>query len=190
MKKKSFIMALALVLVFAVAVGGVVAWLTAKTGDVVNTFTVGNINIDLKETNNGEEVTSNSYKMVPGNTIIKDPYVTVKADSEKCYLFVKVTKTNDPDTYLNYSVDNGVWTAVPGHDGYYYCVVDAANTNQTFYVLKDKKVTVKDDVTKDMMDKLTEATYPKLTFTAAAVQFDNIDDVAAAFAKLPVEFTR
>ena len=52
---------LALVLVVAVAsVGGTLAWLKASTDPVTNTFTVGDINIDLTET------TGNNYKIIPG----------------------------------------------------------------------------------------------------------------------------
>lgn len=191
MKKKSFIMALALVLVFAVAVGGVVAWLTDKTGPVKNTFTVGDINITLTETDAvaGENSYEKSYKMIPGTTLGKDPTVTVVGGSEACWLFVKVEKGNNPDNYLEYSIDNTVWTAVPGHNGFYYCKVTANDADKTFNVLTGNTVKVKDAVTKDMIKGLTEETYPTLTFTAAAVQQENITTVDVAFAQLPAEFT-
>lgn len=188
MKKKSFVMVLALVLVFAVAVGGVVAWLTDKTGSVVNTFTVGDINITLEESGTNE-AGEKSYKMIPGTTLDKDPTVTVIGGSEACYLFVKVEKGNNPDNYLDYTIDTAVWTAVPGHEGFYYCTVSAAEANQTFNVLTNNEVTVKTTVTKDMIKDLTVATYPTLTFTAAAVQQENITTVDKAFAQLPGEFT-
>ena len=41
---------LALTLLVGCAIGGTIAWLTAQTGEVVNTFTVGDINIKLEET--------------------------------------------------------------------------------------------------------------------------------------------
>ena len=44
---KMFVMMLALVLVFGCAVGGTIAWLTAKTTPLVNTLTSGDIKIDL-----------------------------------------------------------------------------------------------------------------------------------------------
>ena len=47
---KVFLSLLALVLVVGCAVGGTIAWLTAKTDPVVNTFTYGKINIALTET--------------------------------------------------------------------------------------------------------------------------------------------
>ena len=84
MKKNVLIPIVAIALVLCCVVGGSLAWLVDQTDPVKNTFTVGDINIDLTET-------TTDYKMVPGNTIAKDPTVTVKADSEASWLFVKVT---------------------------------------------------------------------------------------------------
>ena len=84
---KAFAAVLALVLVLGCALGGTVAWLVAKSDPVVNTFTYGDININLEET------TGSSYKIIPGVDIAKDPKVTVKANSEACWLFVKVEET-------------------------------------------------------------------------------------------------
>ena len=44
---KTFVAMLALGLVIGCAGGGTVAWLTAQTEPVVNTFTYGDINIEL-----------------------------------------------------------------------------------------------------------------------------------------------
>ena len=83
MKKALFIM-LSAALIVCATVAGTLAWLTDKTEPVVNTFTVGDINITLTESENLD------LKMVPGQTITKDPKVTVKDGSEACWLFVKV----------------------------------------------------------------------------------------------------
>ena len=184
MKKKSFVMVLALVLVFAVAVGGVVAWLTDTTGPVKNTFTVGDINIELKETGavDGEK----SYKMIPGNTLSKDPTVTVVGGSEACWLFVKVVKSTTLDSYISYTMNKTGWTALDGQPGVYYREVAASADNQEFSIIDDNKVTVKDTVTKTMMEDLNKegAVQPTLTFTAYAVQKDNIADAATAWGKI------
>ena len=134
MKKKIAISIVAVALVLCCAIGGTLAWLTDKTGPVVNTFTVGDINIDLAET-------TSDYKMVPGNTIAKDPKVTVKANSEDCYLFVKVTKSGNFDQFLTYAMADG-WTQYEGTTDVWYRTVPASNANQEFEVLKDSKVTV------------------------------------------------
>ena len=47
-RNRRIAMTVALVLVVALAsIGGTIAWLTATTGSVVNTFTVGNVDISL-----------------------------------------------------------------------------------------------------------------------------------------------
>ena len=178
MKKKSFVMVLALVLVFAVAVGGVVAWLTDKTGSVVNTFTVGDINITLTESPNLD------LKMVPGNTITKDPTVTVQPNSEACWLFVKVVKSANFDTFMTYTMADG-WTALDGQNGVYYREVGATTAATSFDVLKDKQVIVNSDVTKTQLEEVKTANQPTLTFTAYAVQKDNINSAADAWSKIP-----
>lgn len=167
MKKKSLALVLALAMIVVCVVGGTLAWLIDKTDPVTNTFTYGDINIKLAET------TGTSYKMIPGYTIAKDPKVTVLADSEDCYLFVKVEKSSNFDTFMTCTIATG-WTALDGVNGVYYRVVDASATNQEFGVLKDNQVTVRDTVTKTMLNDLNAegATQPTLTFTAYAVQLN------------------
>ena len=50
MKKKIALMVTSLVLVVAMAVGGTLAYLTSETQEVKNTFTIGEIEITLDET--------------------------------------------------------------------------------------------------------------------------------------------
>ena len=180
------LLTVALVAVVACAsIGGTIAWLVDETGPVTNTFTVGDINIDLTET-------TTDYKMVPGNNIAKDPKVTVLANSEACWLFVKIEESTNLDDFITYAVADG-WTALDetNHPGVYYREVAASATDQEFAVLTGNQVTVKESVTKPMMDalKVEGATQPTLTFTAAAVQSANVATVEAAWAKLPTSFT-
>ena len=150
--------------------------MTTRSSPVVNTFTYGDINIDLAET------TGNDYKIIPGVDIAKDPKVTVKANSEACWLFVKVEKTGTFVTgKVSYAIADG-WTALEGQTGVYYRTVDATTADKDFYVLKDNKVTVSDTLTKEDIKNIT--TRPTLTFTAYAVQKDNIADAATAWAKV------
>lgn len=173
MKKKVCLSVAAIALVLCCAIGGTLAWLSTRTGTVENTFTVGDINIDLTET-------TKNYKMVPGNKINKDPKVTVKAGSEACWLFVKVEKSDNFDDFMNCETADG-WTELAGETGVYYRKVSATAADTDFAVLKDNKVTVKETVTKQMLKVLTDNTYPRLTFTAYAVQQDNITDVTKAW---------
>lgn len=164
MKKKTVALLMAMMMVVGCAIGGTLAWLTTTTEAVTNTFTVGDINIALGESDHLD------LKMVPGNTITKDPAVTVEANSEACWLFVKIEKSDNYDTYLhNYSVANG-WSELTPDSGVYYREVDTAATDTVFNVLADNQVTVKEDVTKAQMNALTKANYPTLTFTAYATQ--------------------
>lgn len=165
MKKKLVIAIMVLILAIG-AVGGTLAWLTAQTDTVTNTFTTSGIDIELSES------TGDSYQMVPGYTISKDPTVKVVKDSEKCYLFVKVEKSSNFDTFMKYEMAEG-WIALDEAAGVYYRVVDSSNADQTFAVLKGNQVTVNDTVTKDQMDALNAegATLPTLEFTAYASQY-------------------
>lgn len=81
---KPLALLLALALVVGGVVGGTIAWLTAETGPVVNTFTVGDIEIKLEET------AGQTYKVVPGATDKKDPKISVKEGSEPCYVYAFV----------------------------------------------------------------------------------------------------
>ena len=165
MKKKGLALVLALTLLVVGVVAGTLAWLTAKSDVVTNTFTTSDIKVELKET------TGTEYKMIPGYTISKDPKATVLSGSEECYLFVKLDKSASFDTYLEYVIADG-WTKLDGVDTVYYRVVDGT-TNQIgtpYSVLKDDQVTVKGSVTKEQMNAFTDATLPKLTITAYASQ--------------------
>lgn len=137
-RRKSTVMLLALILLVAWTIGGTLAWLTDKTGEVKNTFTTSNIDIELTET-------KTDFKMVPGWTIDKDPVVTVKKGSEDCYLFVKVEKSTNLDSYIAYNLEtdrkegeNAVWTKLEGIDNVYYIKVKAtevASADKTIHLL-------------------------------------------------------
>ena len=173
MKKKTLALVLALTLLVAGVVGGTLAWLTDQTDEVKNTFTVGDINIDLTET-------TADYKMVPGNTIAKDPTVTVKANSEACWLFVQVTESENLNNFITYTIANG-WTEL--ESGVYYREVPASDADQTFPVLAGNAVTVKDTVTKALLET-AKTSAPTLTFKAYAVQKDNVASASDAWAKV------
>ena len=171
---RAFIALLALVLVIGCVAGGTVAWLVAKTDPVVNTFTYGDINITLTEN------TGNDYKIIPGKDIPKDPTVTVKGGSEDCWLFVKVEESGTfVADKVTYAIDKD-WTALEGEKGVYYRKVAAVTADTDFSVLEGNKITVKDTLTKGDIKDIA-ATNPTLTFTAYAVQQENIADAATAW---------
>lgn len=184
-KGKLVILGIALVaLMFSIA-EGTIAWLTSKTETVTNTFTYGDINIVLTETDTKDDDNSNTntYEMVPGKDIIKDPMITVKEKSEDCYLFIKLDKTANFDTFMEYELLEG-WILLEGSDNVYYQEVSKKETKQEFYVIKDNIVTVKESVTKKMLNDLNKEdadNYPQLIITAYAVQRDsNIEAINTA----------
>jgi len=86
-KRKIVIMAMALCMVAILAVGGTLAYFTDTEG-ATNTFTVGNVDIDLTEPNwntNGNE----SEDVYPGEALPKDPTVT-NVGVNPCFVRVKV----------------------------------------------------------------------------------------------------
>ena len=161
------------VLVLSFTIGGTLAWLTDTTGPVTNTFTYGDINITLAET-------TTAYKMVPGNSISKDPSVTVRGGSEACWLFVKVEESANFRNFMTYTIASG-WTPLTGVNGVYYREVNAVTEDTKFNVLGGNQVQVSDTVTKEALNALNEDDYPTLTFTAYAVQRDNIETAAEAW---------
>lgn len=173
-------------------VTGTLAWLSDKTETVTNTFTPSNITVMLTETDSNQDsdndANTNSYKMVPGATIIKQADVSIAANSEACYVFIRITEnlgawstfTQSFEDYLDYDVAND-WTILEGVSGVYYLVVDAtkAQNGASFGVLAGDEIRVHGvNVTKEMMNALYEpgAKYPTLTFEAYAIQSANLPD--------------
>lgn len=170
----------AIVLVIGCTAGGTVAWLVSKPKPIVNVFTVGNINATLTET-------KTAFKIVPGVEIAKDPVATVKANSEDCYLFVKLTEANWPafteadntTRKVEYKIADG-WTKL--EDGVYYREVLKKDTeNRAFHVLQDDQVTVSSTLTKKEANAITGT--PKLTVAVYAVQKEGMASAADAWEK-------
>ena len=182
---KLIVLVLTLALLVGATIGGTLAWLIAETDPVVNTFTVGNIEIELTET----KPENKTAKMVPGADIAKDPTVTVKADSEACWLFVEVKAENGvvlegtpaATDFLTCEIASD-WVKIgAGKNGgiVYGRKVTTSKEDQKFEVLAGNKVTVLSTVTKAMMET-AKTTAPKLTFTAYAIQQANLGATTAA----------
>ena len=173
---KTLVALLSLVLLLGCSLGGTLAWLADSTGPVTNTFTVGDIDITLVET-------TEDYKIVPGVNIAKDPKVTVKANSEACWLFVKIEESANWPDELTYAVATG-WEELEG--GVYYRQVGASEKAQEFYVLAGEgvyangMVTVSDTLTKSELQELA-SNNPTLTFTAYAVQQEGVANAETAW---------
>lgn len=182
MKKKGLALFLALTLLVVGVVAGTLAWLTAKSDVVTNTFTTSDIEVKLEETKGTTVTGGKEFKMIPGYELEKDPKAWVVAGSEDCYLFVKLDWANNTYTsgetaksYLDWAIADG-WALVPGETNVYYRTVTSAQMSSdngatnAYPILAGNKVTVSGDITKEQMNAFTDATLPKLTFTAYASQ--------------------
>lgn len=178
--------AVAALLLVVMTVGGTLAYLVDTADEVKNTFTASNIKITLDET----VPANNEAKMVPGNDIAKDPFVTLDSPSEKSYLYVEILEHN-VENFLTYTVNSDwtIMTDVTGPNGgkmyYYKDAVEAGTTK--YYILTGKTgtdsnnaslangfVTVKNTVKDEDMNPTT-GTFdkPTLSFYAYAIQSAN-----------------
>lgn len=181
LRKKLLILIACLSVVLCTLVTGTIAWLTDKTDSITNEFTPSDISITLTESENLD------LKMVPGKAIAKDPKVTVKANSEPCWIFVKIEESTNFDTFMTYAIADG-WTQLTGVDGVYYREVSSSTEAQKFSVLANDQVTVKSEVTKLQMNALTTENYPTLTFTAYAIQQEGFETANDAWNEISNSF--
>ena len=195
MKKKILVACLCVALAVLTIAGTTLAYLTSKD-EVVNTFTVGNVQIKLDEAAANPDgtlvyeedsetpvarVKANSYKLIPGQTYTKDPTVHVTAGSEKCYVFVKVEngiaalEANSNTIASQIAANN--WTLVTGETNVYYKTVDAATAGTDLIVFSNFTL-ANDANSKDEWDSQNI----KVVVTAYAVQYDGFEsNVAGAW---------
>ena len=195
--KKTLTVILALVLVVVMSVAGTVAYLTSQA-TVTNTFTVGKVAITLDETKvdeygaaiTGEQagrVAANTYKLIPGHSYTKDPVVHVDADSEDCWVFVKVTNeiaaieapASDTDpvyVQINQQITKNGWTALEDHPGVYYMKYTKGQTDKNLEVFEEFKVAGNADI----------STYAGKTIVinAYAIQSDGFGTASAAWTEV------
>ena len=93
-KNKTFLAAIVLLLLFVV--GGAVAYFT-DTDTKTNTFTIGNVDIDLVETawdaladDNDNDIPDAAEDMMPGESVTKDPVIRNLSTKNPAYVFAKV----------------------------------------------------------------------------------------------------
>lgn len=192
--KKLILLALCAVLLVSASVMGTLAYLTSQTETITNTMTVGKVEISLTENQMEDDgltqsstvvdVTNtpltNAYKLIPGHTYDKNPTVTVKANSEPCYIFVKVvngivTLEDSGNTIAAQIAANG-WTALAGVDNVFYKkieVVTAADTQHP--VFTTFKIAGNANELSAWNNSVT------IQITAYAIQADGFDTAVAAW---------
>lgn len=169
MNKKVIAVILAVVLVSVGAIGGTLAWLTDKQ-ERTNTFTVGDINMELTHPNFDQA----KAKLVPGTSIPWAPTITIKADSEDSYVFVMVEnnlKANSKTIGVpNISSD---WTAVATQGNktiYKYKQTIASANTDTQLTSVFTTIDISGDVTAADMEAMELIVTKTLSVTAYAHQ--------------------
>lgn len=182
--KKALLAALCVAAIVTVSVFATLAYFT-DTQTVTNTFTVGNVTITMDEAKvteygvavaDAERVTENSYKLIPGQTYGKDPTVHVAADSEDCWLFVKVENglASVEHTIARQLAANG-WTPVAGETNVYgYRTRVAGGAEIPVFT----QFTVDEDADADALQAVRDAS---IALTAYAVQAVGLDTAAEAW---------
>ena len=206
--KKALIAGTCSVLLVAGSVAGTMAWLQ-DTDEVVNTFTVGAVDITLDEadvkldgtyeTNHDNRVGANDYKLMPGHEYIKDPTVTVKNGSEPSYVRMLVTLSNASEVKEVFGADFLPENYVEGWDSTTWIasgITEDATANTITYEFRYKETVaaptvdvVLDDLFESFTvpgtvnnDQLAKLKGMKITVNAHAIQADGFDDANAAWA--------
>ncbi len=185
-KIKALVLACCAVLLVVTTVFVTVAYLTSQD-EVKNTFTVGNVAITLDEAqvdtdgtpvSPAARVDENTYKLMPGHTYTKDPIVHIDADSEDCWVFVKVVNeiaAIEANTTVATQMTTNGWNAVDGTENV-YAYKEVANASDNITVFENFKV--KGDITNDALVAYAEKT---VVVTAYAIQADGFNTAAEAW---------
>jgi predicted ribosomally synthesized peptide with SipW-like signal peptide len=215
--KRTLITVLAMLLVCVLSVSATLAYLYAKTASVVNTFSVGNVEITLDEkdvdsdadtadnvTVNGEtRDRANKYKLISGKTLTKDPTVHVSQFSEEAYIFVEVIVDNDVAAVLESTGENSIayqmtqkgWVHLTGNIYYYNNTVTGLGKDKAEDLVIFESITVKSTATGE---QLAAAADDDITITAYAIQADTIkvaskphaENASAAWSAIQLEINK
>lgn len=124
MKKKILALSMVACLAATALVGGTLAYFT-DTKEATNTFTVGNVEIELTEPNWAGSGSQDAPEVYPGEPLAKDPTVE-NTGANPCFVRIKVEGLDclDPAGMITYRTDyvtdklGDNW--VKGTDGYFY----------------------------------------------------------------------
>ena len=205
--KKAMLMTLCAIILVVATVFGTMAYLTSDD-EVVNTFTVGKVEIKLDEAKantdgslveGADRVKANSYKLLPGHTYNKDPMVTLLAGSEESYVKMTVTFSKAKELDAIFAPSGADLTSIfNGYDSANWIAKgntkDAdANTRTYEFWYKEAvgapeadvaldalfdSITVPGSITKEQLDTIKGMT---ITVNAYAIQADGFADADAAW---------
>ena len=207
---RTLVLVICLIAMLCVTMFSTLAYLTDRE-TVTNTFTVGDVDIKVDEADvdeNGEiiegadRVIENEYHLIPGQTYVKDPTMTVLKDSEESYvrMIVKINCLSELDAIFDPYVGSVITSIFGGYDGQtwiyktetrnsdntityefrYKETVDAADAD---IVLKPlfTSLTLPGQITKEQLKTIEDL---KIVVEGHAIQkvgFDDADEAWAAF---------
>lgn len=205
MKKKTMAVLMACILVLGCAIGGTLAWLTAQTPEVENTFTSSELfgtegSFTLWEheavaaddgtyTLNDEEVDGNTYDILPGVNIPKDPTVDVVNLEEHAYLYIKVTGLPMADG-LTATIDSDNWMALgDAYPGVYvYCGNEADKTTNVIKAYEDP-VEGKKTFTVNILTQTADSTHGDYAIEVKSDYSGTSDNISLSFEAYMVQAT-
>lgn len=203
-KKRTLFTILALVLVCVISIAGTVAYMSMQGGSVENTFIAaggGKLADSLTLVENkveqqadgsyaltAETTNKNSYQVMPGMTLPKNPTITVNGKTDAAaYLYVEVVSGLDAN-YI-WAMDDA-WVELTGVTGakggkvYVYgdaddaaLVLNSTNVPASIAVIKDNEITVATDA----QDLSTTGVDLKFFAYMAQAVVDGSSDAAAVY---------
>jgi len=207
-KRKALLLSLCAVMLVVASVLGTMAYLTSQD-QVVNTFTIGQVKINLDEAAlddtgapdpDADRVKENSYKLLPGHTYSKDPMVTVLEGSEESYVKMTVTFSHADELDAIFAPNGAALTSIfNGYDAANWIAKgntkDANNNTRTYeFWYKEAvsapsvdveldalfdSITVPGEITNEQLATIEGMT---ITVNAYAIQADGFADADAAWA--------
>lgn len=167
-------------LLAVVGVGSTLAYLSDTTDVVTNTFTVGNVDItldetDITKTDGTRTETGNAYTNIQcGDVLTKDPIVHVAENSSECYIFVKVEGLDaflategldvDGNTVKAFALDSNAfkdWVKVAEVDGSQ--VLQNSTKKDGIYRYKETLEA----------EESTSAVFNSITFSSALTEYED-----------------
>lgn len=223
-RTKALLIVLCAALLVAVTALTTIAWLTSTPGAVTNTFTFTNSdkvtitldeakvdaygNLEYVKVEGGEEklagrVISNTYKLLPGHSYVKDPTIHVATDSIECYLFVTVDNAIaaiEDDTTIADQMAAKNWVKVDGYTNVYALattVTQADGTTKTQLtkqsagddVVVFESFTIKGTETATSLAAYNNQTVTVKAYAVQAEGFENMDPKTAWTTAFPGEGT-
>lgn len=208
-KKSHIVIVISLSLIFGITIAGSLAFLTSKTETEANSFTVGEIAIELKEPmwsaqtdTNKNGIPDKAENLSPAETVVKDPKVTnTGINSTYVYLRVRVPKepvayvdqngkvvradSDKPIELFSYAVNNG-WTEFMKDENnkytdYYYYYDEVLAPSDTSVTLFDQVVFA------DAIEGQLEDERYMVDVTAYGIQSSDNNNVLQAWNQLAKE---